>query len=78
MPLRDPYWAQYGLISLLTTWMIGLNVLSASCRQYQIRVVDILEGRAAIQRELDRLEKCAASNVMKFNKGKHKVRHLKG
>ena len=43
------------------------------CRQYQIRVVDILEGRAATQRELDRLEKCAARNLMKFKKGKCKL-----
>lgn len=65
--------AQYCLISLLTTWMIGLSVLLASCSKYQVRVVDILESSAAFQREPERLKKCADKNLMKLNKDKCEV-----
>ncbi|PKU34132.1 rna-directed dna polymerase from mobile element jockey-like [Limosa lapponica baueri] len=38
--------------------------------------VDMLEGRVAMQRDPDRLERWACANLMKFNQAKCKVLHL--
>ena len=58
--------------------MMGQSAPSASLDIIQKlgEVIDKLYGCAVIQRDLDRLEKWADRNLMKYSKGKNKVLHL--
>ena len=50
-----------------------LSVVSLGSRY---TVVNSIEGKDAIQRGTDRLEKWTHENLMRFNKAKYKVLHL--
>ncbi|KAK4828377.1 hypothetical protein QYF61_026115 [Mycteria americana] len=53
------------------------NTLSKFADDSLRGVADTPEGCAAIQRQLDRLEKCLNRNFMKFNQDKFQVLHLR-
>ena len=54
--------------------MLRHNTTSSSDTQTG-GVVDTLESRVSIQKDLNKLEEQASRNLMKFNKGKCKVMH---
>ncbi|GAB0183581.1 mitochondrial enolase superfamily member 1 [Grus japonensis] len=74
--LRGQYWYQHCLTSLSATWTVGSSAPSASLPMTPSCVVDMLEGRDAIQLDPYRLEMWAHVNLMKFNKAKCKVLHM--
>lgn len=68
----------YSSTSLLVTQTLGARAPSACLPMTLTWVVpsNTLEGRDAIQRDLDRLERRANANLIKFNKPECKVLHL--
>ena len=68
--LRDWCWDQCYLASLQATWSVGSSAdLSTFVDNTKMSgAVDMLEGRDAIQRVLDKLEWWAYANLRKFSK----------
>ncbi|KAK4819056.1 hypothetical protein QYF61_025289 [Mycteria americana] len=52
------------------------RTFSKSADDTKSGVADILDSHAAIQKDLDRLEKSADRNLLKFNNRKRKVLHI--
>ncbi|PKU48226.1 rna-directed dna polymerase from mobile element jockey-like [Limosa lapponica baueri] len=68
----------HGLVLGLLNIFIGHMDSGFECTlsKFVCGVVEMLKGRDAIQRDIDRLERWACTNLMKFNKAKCKILHL--
>lgn len=70
-------WGLYCLMSLFVTWVIGPCILSKFADDAELgEMADSPDGYAAIQRDLDGLEKWENRTARKFSKRKCKVLHL--
>ena len=65
---------QHNLIEQHPDWRSGWYTTSSSDTQTG-GVVDALESRVSVQKDLNKLEEQASRNLTKFNKGKCKVMH---
>ncbi|TRZ08191.1 hypothetical protein HGM15179_018916 [Zosterops borbonicus] len=66
---------------MLLNIFVGNSVIKCTLSKFaddtkMCRAVDMLGGRDAIQKDLNRLERWARANLMRFNKAKCKVPHL--
>jgi len=66
------------LFNIFSNEIEGLSAPSASLQMIPSGVVGTPEGQDAIQKDLDKLEKWACVNLMRFSKAKCKVLHLGG
>ncbi|GAB0204716.1 cAMP-dependent protein kinase inhibitor alpha [Grus japonensis] len=64
------------LFNIFINDIVGSSAPSANLQMTLSGVVDMPEGQDAIQRDLDKLEKWACVNLMRFNKARCKVLHL--
>ena len=78
MPAAFP--GVHGASTWSSTWIVDRAHPQQGFAKYtELRgAADTLGGHAAFRRDLDRLEKRANRNFMKFHKGKYKVLHMVG